>query len=154
MRSDELFYKVTNFIIGFMLSAFVAGLFYNGYQQTVRDSEHEKLKQSLEITQQAFLNIAHEHKALLKVLAGKVEIHSKDTKEIILPNCPIISEQYYEYIKGVFECGDTYAITIHSNLAEMLCGDMDSVLFKYYTEENLENLKEEIKNGILTKKEK
>lgn len=142
MKASEIFF-------GFLGIAFILGLFYNGYQKTIQDNEHEKLNQSLEITQQAFLNIAHEHKELLKVLAGKVEIHSNDTKEIILPNSPIISDQYYEYIKGIFECGDTYAITLHINLAEMLCGDMDSVLFKYYTKENLDNLKEEFSKKIV-----
>jgi hypothetical protein len=141
MEANELFFS-------FLGIAFILALFYNGYQQTVRDNEHAKIQQSLEITQQAFLNIAQEHKTLLKILAGKIEIHSKDTKEILLPKSPVISEQYYEYVKGIFQCGDTYAITIHSNLAEMLYGDMDNVLFKYYNKENLDNLKKELMNGI------
>lgn len=141
MKANELFFN-------FLGIAFIFGLFYSGYQMTVRDTEHEEIRQSIEITQKAFLNMAQEHKTLLKVLSGKIEIHSRNTKEVILPNKPIISEQYYEYIRDIFQCGDTYEITIHSNLAEMLYGDMDNVLFKYYSRENLDNLKNEIMSGI------
>lgn len=147
MKANDLFFSLLGI-------AFILGLFYNGYQMTVRDNEHEAIKQSLQITQQAFLNIANEHKTLLKVLSGRIEINSKDTKEIILPNKPILSEHYYEYIKGIFQLGDTYCVTIHSNLAEMLYGDVDNILFKYYTKENLDNLKNEIITGINNKENK
>lgn len=103
----------------------------------------------LDLTQQLLIKTYKEHRAMLKVLSGKVKIEQRNTAEVYFvsgPKLSVLSEAHLDYIKGV-DMGTNVVLIESGNLAEMLSGQMDEQLLKYYTEDRLDELKAKAKEA-------